>query len=39
MTSLDWRVRIDLDTPEDAEQLLESELPSRTRDVLEKLRA
>jgi 2-phospho-L-lactate guanylyltransferase (CobY/MobA/RfbA family) len=29
--------RIDLDTPEDAERLLEADLPCRTRDLLRKL--
>ena len=38
MTSLDERVRTDLDTPEDADRVLESDAPSRTRDVLKRVR-
>jgi 2-phospho-L-lactate guanylyltransferase len=37
-TALDERVRTDLDTPEDAERVLESDTPSRTRDVLKRVR-
>ncbi len=37
LTTLDERVRIDLDTPEDARRLLASDVPSRTRDVLKKV--
>jgi 2-phospho-L-lactate guanylyltransferase len=37
LTSLDEIVRVDLDTPEDAELLLTSPIPCRTRDVLKKV--
>lgn len=39
LSELDERVRVDLDTPEDARRLLESDIPSRTRDVLKKVLA
>lgn len=38
LDDLDARVRIDLDTPEDAQRLLDSPVRCRTRGILEKLR-
>ena len=38
LTALDERVRSDLDTPEDAERLLATDAPSRTREVLKEMR-
>lgn len=36
---LDEHVRVDLDTPEDAKRVIESGVPSRTRELLERLGA